>query len=136
MIDSLLEHLDTARARRSWEQFGFEPGGYALVTLHRPALVDDPAKLAAVTDGLIALAGDAPGRLPGSPADARATSRRPATTASRDAGVLATEPLGYLDFLCLEADAASSSRTPAASRRRRRRSASAASRSVTRPSGA
>ena len=107
MIDSLLEHLDTARARRSWEQFGLEPGGYALVTLHRPALVDDPAKLAAVTDGLIALAATAPVALPGAPADARATSKRPATTARlRDAGVLATEPLGYLDFLCLEADAA------------------------------
>ena len=45
MIDSLLEHLDTARTRRSWEQFGIEAGGYALVTLHRPALVDDSSTL-------------------------------------------------------------------------------------------
>ena len=38
-----------------------------------------PGPLGAVTDGLIALATDAPGRLPGAPADAR-TSRRPAPT--------------------------------------------------------
>ena len=56
MIDTLLEHLDKARERQSWEQFGLHAGEYALVTLHRPALVDDPAKLTAVTDGLITLA--------------------------------------------------------------------------------
>jgi UDP-N-acetylglucosamine 2-epimerase (non-hydrolysing) len=106
MIDSLLEHVDTARARRSWEQFGFEPGGYALITLHRPALVDDPEKLAAVTDGLIALAGTLPVVFPIHP---RTLARLQAAGDDRrldDAGVRATPPLGYLDFLCLEADAA------------------------------
>jgi UDP-N-acetylglucosamine 2-epimerase (non-hydrolysing) len=106
MIDSLLEHLDAARARRSWEQFDLATGGYALVTLHRPALVDDAAKLAAVTDGLIGLASDRAVLFPVHP---RTLSNLEATGDDRrlrDAGVITTEPLGYLDFLCLEADAA------------------------------
>ena len=106
MIDSLLEHLDAARARRSWEDYDVEPGGYALVTLHRPALVDDPEKLAAVTDGLIALTGTLPILFPLHP---RTLGRLRASGDDRrleEAGVRATAPLGYLDFLCLEADAA------------------------------
>jgi UDP-N-acetylglucosamine 2-epimerase (non-hydrolysing) len=106
MIDSLLEHLDTARARRSWEQFGLTAGDYALVTLHRPALVDDPAKLAAVTDGLIALAADQPVLFPVHPRTLRNLEAAGDDRRLREAGVITTEPLGYLDFLCLEADAA------------------------------
>ena len=106
MIDSLLEHLDKARAKRTWEQFGVEPGGYALVTLHRPALVDDPAKLSAVTDGLIALAADRPVLFPVHPRTLRNLEAAGDDRRLRNAGVITTEPLGYLDFLCLEADAA------------------------------
>ncbi|NUT57107.1 MAG: UDP-N-acetylglucosamine 2-epimerase (non-hydrolyzing), partial [Thermoleophilia bacterium] len=106
MIDSLLEHLDAARARRSWEQFDLRPGDYALVTLHRPALVDDPVKLRAVTDGLIALAADRPVLFPIHPRTLRNLQAAGDDRRLRDAGVIATDPLGYLDFLCLEADAA------------------------------
>ena len=106
MIDSLLEHLETARARRSWDQFGLTSGGYALVTLHRPALVDDPAKLAAVTDGLIALGAGLPVLFPVHPRTLRNLEAAGDDRRLRDAGVITTEPLGYLGFLCLEADAA------------------------------
>ena len=106
MIDSLLEHLDTAQARRSWEQFGVEPGGYALITLHRPALVDDPAKLTAVTDGLIALAQSQPVLFPVHPRTLHNLESSGDDRRLRDAGVITTEPQGYLDFLCLQADAA------------------------------
>jgi UDP-N-acetylglucosamine 2-epimerase (non-hydrolysing) len=40
MIDSLKAHLDRATASRPWEQFGLVPGGYGVVTLHRPSNVD------------------------------------------------------------------------------------------------
>ncbi len=106
MIDTLLEHLDKARERQSWEQFGLHPGEYALVTLHRPALVDDPAKLTAVTDGLITLARDHPVLFPVHPRTLRNLESTGDDARLRDSGVLATEPQGYLDFLCLEADAA------------------------------
>ena len=106
MIDSLLEHLETARARKTWERLGLEPGGYALVTLHRPTLVDDPAKLSAVTDSLIALAAERPVLFPVHPRTLGNLEAAGDDARLRDAGVIATEPLGYLDFLCLEADAA------------------------------
>ena len=41
MIDSLLGHLDLALQAAPWHHFGFDPGSYALLTLHRPANVDD-----------------------------------------------------------------------------------------------
>ena len=43
MIDSVFAHVDAARAEKPWEELGVQPGEYGLVTLHRPALVDDPA---------------------------------------------------------------------------------------------
>jgi UDP-N-acetylglucosamine 2-epimerase (non-hydrolysing) len=42
MIDSVVKHLPAALERRPWEELGIEQEGYGLVTLHRPALVDDP----------------------------------------------------------------------------------------------
>ena len=42
MIDTLLANVDGARDRAAWQRYGLARGGYVLVTLHRPALVDDP----------------------------------------------------------------------------------------------
>lgn len=105
MIDSVLTHVETARARRPWSDLGVEPGGYALVTLHRPALVDDPALLADTVDGLVTLAGTCPVVFPVHP---RTREQLMAAGHERrlvDAGVLLSGPLGYLDFLGLEAEA-------------------------------
>ena len=60
MIDSLLEHRDMARSRATWETFGLEPESYGLVTLHRPALVDDPQLLATTATALAQLADSLP----------------------------------------------------------------------------
>ena len=47
MIDTLRANLDRARARqRAAERFGVGGAPYGVVTLHRPANVDDPAILA------------------------------------------------------------------------------------------
>ena len=77
-IDSLLEHLDSACARRSWEQFGIEAGGYALA-FAPPCPGRRQLTLRAVTDGLIALAAGRP-VLFRSTRGRCATSRRPVTT--------------------------------------------------------
>ena len=45
MVDTLLANLDRARARPVLRKLGLEPGQYGLVTLHRPANVDDGATL-------------------------------------------------------------------------------------------
>ncbi len=106
MIDSLLEHLEPARTRKPWEAFGVEPGTYGLVTLHRPALVDEPDRLEAVTDGLIALAADFPVVFPVHPRTGARLEASGGDGRLRDAGVHVSPPLGYLDFLGLEAEAA------------------------------
>jgi UDP-N-acetylglucosamine 2-epimerase (non-hydrolysing) len=55
MIDSLRRQEPRAGARRTWEALGVEPGGYVLVTLHRPSNVDEPERLAAIADELVRL---------------------------------------------------------------------------------
>jgi len=105
MIDSLLEHLDRALAGRPWKRFGVEPGAYGLVTLHRPTLVDDKQLLAAATEQLVRLADELPLVFPVHPRtreslDALGLRRR------LDASAVAlVEPLGYHDFVGLEAEA-------------------------------
>src|SRR2546422_3607810 len=46
MIDTLRANEDAALALEAWREFGLEAGGYVLVTLHRPNLVDDAGLLA------------------------------------------------------------------------------------------
>ncbi|HTO25807.1 MAG TPA: UDP-N-acetylglucosamine 2-epimerase (non-hydrolyzing) [Gaiellaceae bacterium] len=105
MIDSLLAHVDTARATRPWERFGVAPGAYGLVTLHRPALVDDPELLRATVAALVELAADTPLVFPAHPRTVlRIDAAGLRDTVQRSSVVLA-EPLSYLDFLGLEAEA-------------------------------
>ncbi len=46
MIDSLLTNLERLRPPAFWEVLGLRPGGYFVVTLHRPANVDSADSLA------------------------------------------------------------------------------------------
>jgi UDP-N-acetylglucosamine 2-epimerase (non-hydrolysing) len=103
MIDSLVRHLGVARAREPWSSYKVEPGGYALVTLHRPALVDNDALLTETFAELDALANDIPVLFTVHP---RTQNRINALALSaRSPQLLLTGPLGYLDFLGLEAAA-------------------------------
>jgi UDP-N-acetylglucosamine 2-epimerase (non-hydrolysing) len=103
MIDSLLALLDRALAASPAQALSVEPGAFGLVTLHRPALVDDPALLAATVDALAALARTSPLVFPVHP---RTQERiRQAGLEDRLAGVRICPPLPYLQFLGLEAQA-------------------------------
>ena len=75
MIDTLVALEDRFRAAGAAAQLGVEPGGYVLVTLHRPALVDGPL-LAETMSELAALAARDAGRLPGPPAHPQDDRRR------------------------------------------------------------
>jgi UDP-N-acetylglucosamine 2-epimerase (non-hydrolysing) len=102
MIDTLLAHVEAARAREPWRAWSLQPQGYGLVTLHRPLLVDDATLLAATVEQLISLAADVPVLFPVHP---RTVARLAATSLSAaldGSNVTLTEPLGYLDFLGLE----------------------------------
>ena len=98
MIDTLRANEDAALALQTWHEFGVEPGGYVLVTLHRPSLVDVPDLLARTIAALDEVAETLPVIFP----------VHPRTRKNLEAGVsrvLLTEPLPYRQFLSLEAEA-------------------------------
>ena len=105
MIDSLVQHVDRARDRMPWKLFGVEPGGYGLVTLHRQSLFEMPGRLAAAADGLIGLAQEVEVVFPVHPRTATRLEETGDAQRLRDAGVHLAPPLGYLDFLGLQAAA-------------------------------
>ncbi|MGH2953085.1 MAG: UDP-N-acetylglucosamine 2-epimerase, partial [Solirubrobacterales bacterium] len=70
---------------------------YLLVTLHRPALTDGPL-LADAVAALERVAVEMPVVFPVHPRTQKMLGREPN-------GVVLTDPIGYLDFLSLEADA-------------------------------
>lgn len=105
MIDSVLEHIEVARALSPWAAFGVARGEYALVTLHRPALVDDSELLAATVEGLVALGEEMPVLFPVHPRTRARLHEDGLEGRLQRSGVVVTEPLGYLTFLGLEAEA-------------------------------
>jgi UDP-N-acetylglucosamine 2-epimerase (non-hydrolysing) len=105
MIDSLRRFEGTARARRAWRRHGLEEHGYVLVTLHRPSNVDDPARLAGVVDALCSLAERLPAVFPMHPRTRARLAASSALARLEEAGLLCVDPVGYLDFLSLEASA-------------------------------
>ncbi|HAC34348.1 MAG TPA: UDP-N-acetylglucosamine 2-epimerase (non-hydrolyzing) [Gammaproteobacteria bacterium] len=56
MVDTLLNSLPKAEALQVWKDYGADRGDYAMVTLHRPANVDDREQLATVCAQLLWLA--------------------------------------------------------------------------------
>ena len=100
MIDSLRAALPRARESRIHERLELARGGYALATLHRPSNVDEPAALQRVLAALSEIAQEIPVAFPIHP---RTRSRLPVGFSAR--GVKLIEPLGYLDFLALTAEA-------------------------------
>jgi UDP-N-acetylglucosamine 2-epimerase (non-hydrolysing) len=101
MIDSLYRLLPIARQRGALDRLGLEHGNYVLVTLHRPALVDDPERLSAVIAVLREFAHRLPVLFPIHP---RTRSKLAAAGCSLD-GLHVADPLEYLDFIALQAGA-------------------------------
>jgi UDP-N-acetylglucosamine 2-epimerase (non-hydrolysing) len=101
MVDTLLANRDRAAARGTLSSLGLQPGRYGLVTLHRPANVDDPAVLRALLSALAEVARMCPLVLPAHPRTAERLRG-----AGLDGRVRVLPPAGYLDFVALEASAA------------------------------
>jgi UDP-N-acetylglucosamine 2-epimerase (non-hydrolysing) len=107
MIDSVLRHLPLALEREPWLRFDLESGSFALVTLHRPALVDDVDLLQRTVNALAELGRRLPVIFPVHPrTQARLQSAGLDPEQLRAGGLVLCPPLGYLDFLALEAKAA------------------------------
>ena len=124
MIDSLLTFKDKAEQSTICERLGLRPASsagraatlpYALLTLHRPSNVDNRDGFLSILASLEDLAKDLPVIFPVHPRtrqrikdfglDLRvsqtAAGSNGSATASHGAGIMLTDPLGYLDFLCL-----------------------------------
>jgi UDP-N-acetylglucosamine 2-epimerase (non-hydrolysing) len=100
MIDSLRAVEERFRKLEASKWHGLAPGAYLLVTLHRPRLVDGPL-LGDVMQGLGELARELPVLFPVHP-----RTRPMLDVLEVASGVRLTDPVGYLEFLSLEADAA------------------------------
>jgi UDP-N-acetylglucosamine 2-epimerase (non-hydrolysing) len=99
MIDSLMAHLDKALAGKPWQRFHLEPDCYGLVTLHRPANVDDLPTLTEIGLALQKVSSDLPLLFPVHPR----TCDRLKQALPDWPSITIIEPLGYLDFLALMA---------------------------------
>jgi UDP-N-acetylglucosamine 2-epimerase (non-hydrolysing) len=106
MIDTLLRQRERAIALRVPQRFGMSPGGYALLTLHRPANVDNPEILAGLLDAVDYLQQRIPVLFPAHPRtlhrleEFALIQRVQAMT-----NVIQLDPLGYIEFLGLMAQA-------------------------------
>ena len=100
MIDTLVALERAFRSRDAPTRLGLHPREYLLVTLHRPALVDGPL-LQDVLQQLAEIARTLPVVFPVHPRTRKRLTHRP-----RAEDLMLIDPLGYLDFLSLEANAA------------------------------
>lgn len=110
MIDSLLAHRERALARPTLHELGLATDGtvqrYAVLTLHRPSNVEERERLAGLGEAIAVLGRHLPVVFPVHP---RTRSRIASFGLDRLFGAAngfrCVEPLGYLDFLNLMANA-------------------------------
>jgi len=100
MVDTLLANLDRALTSDALARLGLRSREYGLVTLHRPANVDDPEVLRGILAGIAVPARELPLVLPAHPRTRPLLERL-----GVPAGVTLVPPAGYLDFIALEASA-------------------------------
>lgn len=106
MIDSLLRLLPQAKERDALQRFTLRKGEYGVITLHRPANVDDPQVLAGLLNVLIDTARVLPLVFPVHPRTfARIREFGLMERLETAPGIIQLPPLGYLDFLSLTSQA-------------------------------
>ena len=100
MIDTLLANLERARRQPIVSDLGLQANGYGLVTLHRPSNVDDRTMLRRLMHALGEIAQDLPLVFPVHPRTRERLQGEQVSTS-----IQLTDPVGYLDFVALEASA-------------------------------
>jgi UDP-N-acetylglucosamine 2-epimerase (non-hydrolysing) len=101
MIDSLVTALPKAERSTVLSELGLAARQYAVLTLHRPSNVDDPATLDAILLALERLSQNLPTVFPVHPR----TRKRLSDRTHRANELRMIDPLGYLDFLKLVSNA-------------------------------
>jgi UDP-N-acetylglucosamine 2-epimerase len=101
MLDATLQNRPIARRKSdAVARLELKPGAFALVTIHRPANTDDPARLSQIVETLNRVS--EPIVFPAHPRSRKALTRLGARFGSH---VLLIEPLGYFDIMVLEENA-------------------------------
>lgn len=105
MIDTLLKHRSQASLLPLMKEWGLMPGGFAVLTLHRPSNVDSRSVLVEILDALTEIARELPIIFPIHPRTGKMIEHYALESFfSRNLpvrGLWVTEPLGYLEFLHL-----------------------------------
>ncbi len=102
MIDSLIGFLERAQQRPIVRELGLTPGGYGLVTLHRPANVDNREILGELVEALLEISAKLPLVFPVHPRTAKMLAEFGLDEQLKQTGsIRMIEPVGYLDILCL-----------------------------------
>jgi UDP-N-acetylglucosamine 2-epimerase (non-hydrolysing) len=98
MIDTLLAHVERARAEAPLASLGLAPGSYGVLTLHRPSNVDDAEQLGRLFAVLEEIHRELPIVFPVHPRTRASIETR---LGGRPPRLALTEPLGYVAFLGL-----------------------------------
>jgi UDP-N-acetylglucosamine 2-epimerase (non-hydrolysing) len=94
MIDTLYKQMPRFRKPEAWDTYKLTEKGYIVMTLHRPANVDDPAKLRELINEIVSSSKGLPLIFPVHPRTAKMLQ-----SAGISADNLHTvDPLGYLEF--------------------------------------
>jgi len=106
MIDTLLKNRDKAEKSAILDEMRLTPKRFATITLHRPSNVDDPSVFGGLLDAIEVIQNDMPVVFPIHPRtrkniDLFGWSER----VDKMPGLRLVEPIGYLDFLKLNANA-------------------------------
>jgi UDP-N-acetylglucosamine 2-epimerase (non-hydrolysing) len=103
MIDSLFRLRERAAASSILERLGLAPQRYAVLTLHRPANVDDPHTLQQALAAIAAVASELPIVFAVHPRTRRRLES--VATSTSGGGLRLVDPVPYLDFVQLMARA-------------------------------
>ena len=106
MIDTLYRMLGRAKALPIVDELCLQSGHYGVLTMHRPANVDDPATLTALVEVLIEISEEIPFVFPVHPRTNKALIQSGLRVRmERASGLRLLGPLGYLSFLSLTSQA-------------------------------
>ena len=94
MIDTLLKQLPRLRPPSFWDALALRPGGYFVVTLHRPANVDGEQQLLRLLQAIAAGAAGLPVVFPVHPRTAKSLG----ALQGQMPGMHYVDPQGYLEF--------------------------------------
>ncbi len=100
MIDNLIHYLEQTNLLPTLNEFDVESGNFVLVTMHRPSNVDSDSQLEKIVRMLNSIAGKRKIIFPIHPRTRKNLELKKLINSLNNKVVL-TEPIGYMDFLCL-----------------------------------